>query len=419
MKNKSLDNSSLPTSLPAVLFYAFAGLMVTADLALMSGAVWVALRETGSTMLVGIILFVATLVPLIIKQINASLSKTGFRISVGSLCIYRYLAATALLLMALWGNESSTVLYLMIAFCVGIVNFITQSGIEMLNARLGALKFVEGSTSVKLVQLSVQLGAFAGAAAGGFLVELLPFSQFLLLLVAISLVVTVALQISLGQRLSVEPEATNTKANNANNTASGAPVIDRMPGGHFLLIGIMAMIGAHIGAFNGFLPFLYQTSHGWSGFEFGLASSMAALGALCAIALPLKKSVFLGLAVLLLISDAVLSFVAIRWLSIGSVFVIGLSVSFIRLMMRNEVITAEWAPSTKESVIGKMVMTFMVAMGCLPLVMGIVISNTPIDLNIAAFLFVGLALTLLLLTIVKLLSREKTVTTKGDVNYEA
>ncbi|EAR09350.1 hypothetical protein [Reinekea blandensis] len=408
--------STIKTTPTAALFYALAGLMVTADLALMSGAVWVALRETGSAMLVGVILFVATLVPLCIKQASAALSKTGVSLSVGSLSAYRYVAAVSFLVLALVGNTNATILYLAIAFGIGIVNFVTQSGIEMLNARLGEGEFVDRAKSVKFVQLSVQLGAFAGAASGGFLVEMLPFTSFLGVLVGVSLVVTIALQLTLSGQLSAQPNASGAVTSPSVATAN---VPEVLPEGRFLLIGIMAMVGAHIGAFNGFLPFLYQTIHGWSGYEFGLASAMAALGALCAIALPVKRSVLLGLAGLLLLSDALLSFVAIRWLSIGSVFVIGVSVSYVRLMMRHEVITADWTPGVKESLIGKMVMTFMVAMGCLPLLMGIVISNTPPELNAAALLFVGLAATLLGLTVSKLIAGEKRAQSEAEVNYES
>ncbi|MDJ0627708.1 MAG: hypothetical protein QNJ44_05575 [Rhodobacter sp.] len=386
----SSADSQTAVSHRAVLFYIITAVIVSADFALLTAVIWASVEATGSALVAGVVIFLSTVVPFLLGKIAHRMG-IGSDFSVKRLSFFRIAVCLAVVLAVILSGSVTSGLFAMIGFLIGVLNFLTQVGIEKLNARMIFLGFVDTKRGARFIQLCVQVSAFMGAATGGVLIDALDIAGAFLLLCTVSSIGTLIFLVLLTGSLSGEDLETDDAAA---PDAVGPSHEIRFTRGIALIVAGMVLIGAHIGAFNGLLPILYQSGLGWSGSDYGLASAMAAVGAIAATFAPQDRRLCLLFAVCLVLADLIIVITGMRLASFLSTFTVGFVVSYTRISLRISVLSLAAPQAEKEKLLGTMVSGLMIAMGCLPLVQGALVELSGGGLVLAKSGFVAIALAL-------------------------
>ncbi|MCI1738036.1 MAG: hypothetical protein LKM38_13340 [Pseudomonas veronii] len=158
-------------------FYSIVTLFTGLDMAIVIAMVWFGLETTGSTFLVGATLCVATVVPYLCEQYIGRFFT--IELSMKRLLYIRLTAFAAVLGLSFTDAALLPIGFLAIAFVVGVTDYFTISTLESKNTKLVLAGLTNSDTSARLMQTSIQIGAFGGALLGGVIVDVFTVNQTL------------------------------------------------------------------------------------------------------------------------------------------------------------------------------------------------------------------------------------------------
>ena len=326
-----------------ISFYLVVALLTLCDTAVFTAVIWLSMIITGSAFVLGSVLCLSVAVPFVLDWVMGGRLA---RLQPATLFGLRAAAFILVALLALGGAIDSFAGFILVGLVVGVADFLTVSFLEIRNTKYVVAGRIESGLASRLMQTAIQIGGFAGAVAGGLLVNgegSRVFIGFGLAGAAASL----PLLLLVPQLPAAMPAAMPAE------TAEGPAPTATPPGRAMLpvtgLLFGLALVSFHIGALNSMLPIVFQKVRFWTASSYGIASGCAGIGAFTVAALPPKRLNFLWFPWLLLAADAVLVFCPLLLFAAIAAFFVGAATNHLRITLRAQLMQrsgderqAEW-----------------------------------------------------------------------------
>jgi hypothetical protein len=339
-------------------FYSIVTLFTGLDMAIVIAMVWFGLETTGSTFLAGATLCVATVVPYLCEQFIGKFFTV--ELSMRRLLYIRLTAFGAILGLSLTDAALLPIGFLSIAFVVGVTDYFTISTLESKNTKLVLAGLTNSDTSARLMQTSIQIGAFGGALLGGVIVDIFSVNQTLQ-------IISLAAIVSLGATLLVAATPTSDDPVQAPDTS--AILARHLPANLYILIIVLSMIGFHIGAFNSLVPIVFQKLNEWNATLFGVASGLAGLGAFSAAVLPRIKLNSYSAMLMVVLADVAIVYFQNLYVMMAAAFLLGFCINSLRIQLRKTLI--ESAPNARiaDVIAAKSSLYYLLVSGSAPMIL--------------------------------------------------
>ncbi|MBD8193502.1 hypothetical protein IFR35_19405 [Pseudomonas fluorescens] len=339
-------------------FYSIVTLFTGLDMAIVIAMVWFGLETTGSTFLVGATLCVATVVPYLCEQYIGKFFT--IELSLKRLLYIRLAAFAAVLGLSFTQAAMLPIGFLAIAFVVGVTDYFTISTLESKNTKLVLAGLTDSDTCARLMQTSIQIGAFGGALLGGLIVDVFSVNQTLQ-------IISLAGIVSLAGVYLVADSPSAGAADQTAAATSAAPL--DLPRNLYILIIVLSMIGFHIGAFNSLVPIVFQKLNDWNATLFGVASGLAGLGAFSAAVLPRIKLNSYGAIALVILADVAIVYFQHLYVMMAAAFLLGFCINSLRIQLRKTLI--ESAPNARvaDVIAAKSSLYYLLVSGSAPMIL--------------------------------------------------
>ncbi len=339
-------------------FYSIVTLFTGLDMAIVIAMVWFGLESTGSTFLVGATLCVATVVPYLCEQYIGKF--LTIELSMKRLLYIRLTAFAAVLGLSFTDAALLPIGFLAIAFVVGVTEYFTISTLESKNTKLVLAGLTNSDTSARLMQTSIQIGAFGGALLGGVIVDMFSVNQTLQ-------IISLGAILSLVAILFVAATPTADAPERAADIHTAQPL--HLPRNLYILIIVLSMIGFHIGAFNSLVPIVFQKLNEWNAALFGVASGLAGLGAFSAAVLPRFKLNNYSAILLVILADVAIVYFQSLYLMMAAAFLLGFCINSLRIQLRKTLI--ESAPNARiaDLIAAKSSLYYLLISGSAPMIL--------------------------------------------------
>ncbi|MGY2964776.1 hypothetical protein PVE_R1G4396 [Pseudomonas veronii 1YdBTEX2] len=339
-------------------FYSIVTLFTGLDMAIVIAMVWFGLETTGSTFLVGATLCVATVVPYLCEQYIGRFFT--IELSMKRLLYIRLTAFAAVLGLSFTDAALLPIGFLAIAFVVGVTDYFTISTLESKNTKLVLAGLTNSDTSARLMQTSIQIGAFGGALLGGVIVDVFTVNQTLQ-------IISLGAILSLAAILFVAATPTADATEQVADTHTAQSL--QLPRNLYILIIVLSMIGFHIGAFNSLVPIVFQKLNEWNATLFGVASGLAGLGAFSAAVLPRIKLNSYSAILLVILADVAIVYFHNLYVMMAAAFLLGFCINSLRIQLRKTLI--ESAPNARiaDVIAAKSSLYYLLVSGSAPMIL--------------------------------------------------
>ncbi|WP_447096487.1 MFS transporter [Pseudomonas sp. CF10PS3] len=348
----------MKTNSTLTAFYSIVTLFTGLDMAIVIAMVWFGLETTGSTFLVGATLCVATVVPYLCEQYIGKFFT--IELSLKRLLYIRLAAFAAVLGLSFTQAALLPIGFLAIAFVVGVTDYFTISTLESKNTKLVLAGLTDSDTCARLMQTSIQIGAFGGALLGGLIVDVFSVNETLQI---ISLAAIVSLA---GVYLVADSPSAHGTDQTAASTAA-APL--DLPRNLYILIIVLSMIGFHIGAFNSLVPIVFQKLNEWNATLFGVASGLAGLGAFSAAVLPRIKLNSYGAIALVILADVAIVYFHNLYVMMAAAFLLGFCINSLRIQLRKTLIESAPNDRVADVIAAKSSLYYLLVSGSAPMIL--------------------------------------------------
>ncbi|MCT4496298.1 MFS transporter [Pseudomonas sivasensis] len=348
----------MKTNSTLTAFYSIVTLFTGLDMAIVIAMVWFGLETTGSTFLVGATLCVATVVPYLCEQYIGKFFT--IELSLKRLLYIRLAAFAAVLGLSFTQAALLPIGFLAIAFVVGVTDYFTISTLESKNTKLVLAGLTDSDTCARLMQTSIQIGAFGGALLGGLIVDVFSVNETLQI---ISLAAIVSLA---GVYLVADSPSAHGTDQTAASTAT-APL--DLPRNLYILIIVLSMIGFHIGAFNSLVPIVFQKLNEWNATLFGVASGLAGLGAFSAAVLPRIKLNSYGAIALVILADVAIVYFQNLYVMMAAAFLLGFCINSLRIQLRKTLIESAPNDRVADVIAAKSSLYYLLVSGSAPMIL--------------------------------------------------
>ena len=389
--------------------------MLLSDTMILIAVIWQAL-ELGITKLhIGGIMSTMAIVPWLLIKLFPRLK--GYSRSEPTQFFVWVRLVSLILLVGVWTAfyQNKIIALYLIAFISSGMSYYSNQIMETLFSYLVIGKHLSPQSSSRALQTHIQIGSFGGALLGGLIMSDSNFEVAFYFLLGLS---------SLGlfyktvyNRIFVNIKQVNSSPIKE-KVASEKPVLSAEKNSNnplffFMATGIAA-ITCQVGAFNFSIPIYLQEVKNWNASVYGLMSAFAGFGALFAsfpqirIALVVPFSLVFILDYLLIQSNN-------SYLSFGLCFILGFSVNYIRIRLREVILSqienhteaAEWSERCNT-------MSFIARTG-FPVVLAVLLSSFDFLSIGNVFVYCGLIISLFLFASyypIKILQNKKTLKTK-------
>ena len=348
----------MKTNSTLTAFYSIVTLFTGLDMAIVIAMVWFGLETTGSTFLVGATWCVATVVPYLCEQYIGKFFT--IELSLKRLLYIRLAAFAAVLGLSFTQAALLPIGFLAIAFVVGVTDYFTISTLESKNTKLVLAGLTDSDTCARLMQTSIQIGAFGGALLGGLIVDVFSVNETLQI---ISLAAIVSLA---GVYLVADSPSAHGTDQTAASTAA-APL--DLPRNLYILIIVLSMIGFHIGAFNSLVPIVFQKLNEWNATLFGVASGLAGLGAFSAAVLPRIKLNSYGAIALVILADVAIVYFQNLYVMMAAAFLLGFCINSLRIQLRKTLIESAPNDRVADVIAAKSSLYYLLVSGSAPMIL--------------------------------------------------
>lgn len=348
----------MKTNSTLTAFYSIVTLFTGLDMAIVIAMVWFGLETTGSTFLVGATLCVATVVPYLCEQYIGKFFT--IELSLKRLLYIRLAAFAAVLGLSFTQAALLPIGFLAIAFVVGVTDYFTISTLESKNTKLVLAGLTDSDTCARLMQTSIQIGAFGGALLGGLIVDVFSVNETLQI-ISLSAIVSLA-----GVYLVADSPSAHGTDQTAASTAA-APL--DLPRNLYILIIVLSMIGFHIGAFNSLVPIVFQKLNEWNATLFGVASGLAGLGAFSAAVLPRIKLNSYGAIALVILADVAIVYFQNLYVMMAAAFLLGFCINSLRIQLRKTLIESAPNDRVADVIAAKSSLYYLLVSGSAPMIL--------------------------------------------------
>lgn len=389
------------STLPA--FYSIVTLFTGLDMAIVIAMVWFGLETTGSTFLVGVTLCVATVVPYACEHYIGKF--ITIELSMKRLLYIRLIAFAAILGLSFTDAVLLPIGFLSIAFLVGVTDYFTISTLESKNTKLVLAGFTNSDTSARLMQTSIQIGAFGGALLGGVIVDVFSVNQTLQ-------IISIAAIACLAAILLVSATPSPLKQDEAPGIAATTTL--QLPRNLYILIIVLSMIGFHIGAFNSLVPIVFQKLNEWNATLFGVASGLAGLGAFSAAVLPQLKLKSHGAVLIIILADVAIVYFQSFYLMMVAAFILGFCINSLRIQLRKTLIESAANDRVADLIASKSSLYYLLVSGSAPMILTFFTTNSFLGLEGARVLMIVSAVLLGCAVLAWMMSREVSPATTAD-----
>lgn len=373
------------------LFYMFTSLFTFMEISLLIVIIWETMKVMKTSLYLGIVLSISSLLVYFFKKFFAR------RLSINKFIIDNFLLSIFMLIVLII-NINIEYSLLILIFLTGALNFIRLSTFNSENTKLVLDGVIDKTKASKIMQTSVQIGAFSGSFVGSFLIANYDFK----LIFYIYLVVNVVLSLSLlfTYKISSTDKKEKSEKEESKTQDSSHNEHIKMSGYLISLLLIMGLIGFHISAFNILVPTIFQFINHWDATSYGMASGIAGVGAfLASLVYANKKNVVVILSFTLIIADYILAFIGIEPLSIGIAFIIGFSINFMRIDVSLRLIEISKTKQIADVVSQKSTLFYSLFNGVAPAIVAIIISKKLLGVNYANDVFLVIPVIIFLLVI--------------------
>lgn len=389
------------STLPA--FYFIVTLFTGLDMAIVIAMVWFGLETTGSTFLVGVTLCVATVVPYACEHYVGKF--ITIELSMKRLLYIRLIAFAAILGLSFTDAVLLPIGFLSIAFLVGVTDYFTISTLESKNTKLVLAGFTNSDTSARLMQTSIQIGAFGGALLGGVIVDVFSVNQTLQ-------IVSIAAIACLAAIFLVSATPSPLKQDEAPGIAATTTL--QLPRNLYILIIVLSMIGFHIGAFNSLVPIVFQKLNEWNATLFGVASGLAGLGAFSAAVLPQLKLKSHSAVLIIILADVAIVYFQSFYLMMVAAFILGFCINSLRIQLRKTLIESAANDRVADLIASKSSLYYLLVSGSAPMILTFFTTNSFLGLEGARVLMIVSAVLLGCAVLAWMMSREVSPATTAD-----
>ncbi|WP_179180036.1 MFS transporter [Pseudomonas sivasensis] len=348
----------MKTNSTLTAFYSIVTLFTGLDMAIVIAMVWFGLETTGSTFLVGATLCVATVVPYLCEQYIGKFFT--IELSLKRLLYIRLAAFAAVLGLSFTQAALLPIGFLAIAFVVGVTDYFTISTLESKNTKLVLAGLTDSDTCARLMQTSIQIGAFGGALLGGLIVDVFSVNETLQI---ISLAAIVSLA-----GVYLVADSPSAKGTDQTAASTAAAPLD-LPRNLYILIIVLSMIGFHIGAFNSLVPIVFQKLNEWNATLFGVASGLAGLGAFSAAVLPRIKLNSYGAIALVILADVAIVYFQSLYVMMAAAFLLGFCINSLRIQLRKTLIESAPNDRVADVIAAKSSLYYLLVSGSAPMIL--------------------------------------------------
>ena len=348
----------MKTNSTLTAFYSIVTLFTGLDMAIVIAMVWFGLETTGSTFLVGATLCVATVVPYLCEQYIGKFFT--IELSLKRLLYIRLAAFAAVLGLSFTQAALLPIGFLAIAFVVGVTDYFTISTLESKNTKLVLAGLTDSDTCARLMQTSIQIGAFGGALLGGLIVDVFSVNETLQI---ISLAAIVSLA-----GVYLVADSPSAKGTDQTAASTAAAPLD-LPRNLYILIIVLSMIGFHIGAFNSLVPIVFQKLNEWNATLFGVASGLAGLGAFSAAVLPRIKLNSYGAIALVILADVAIVYFQNLYVMMAAAFLLGFCINSLRIQLRKTLIESAPNDRVADVIAAKSSLYYLLVSGSAPMIL--------------------------------------------------
>lgn len=313
-------------------FYATLIIFYFSDMALLLSVIWLSYQVTKNPIILGVMLFVSTLIPLMIKKF----SKINLlSLSFSHLMIMRIVLYLMVFLLSLF--EPNIYGFVALSCIFGILGVSIVSNYESYNNYLVVQECISAKDGARYMQTVIQIGAFAGAMIGGFLLNHLSFFWTMTSIVLVDVVFSLLCLYLI--KFSFLDYNSNSNKNyleesNKNQLSINKLGLDKTK--FYILCLAIGLIGVHITSFNLTTPIIFQEIKQWSAQDFGLSSAFAGIGAFVAVFLKSNFRHSLWIAMVLIVVDIFFVILPNKILSLMMCFLIGLCMNSVRILIREQ-----------------------------------------------------------------------------------
>ncbi|UNE53497.1 hypothetical protein [Bartonella machadoae] len=325
-------------------FYGLVVLLYFSDMVLFLSNLWNAYRITSSSVFLGVTMALGTLTPYLLKKSGRVHIKSSLQLV--DLYKRRIIIYSLLLLIAFFHCIDSFLGFIAVSISIGYLSLITLSTLETYNTKLALSGYISAQKAARIMQTVVQIGAFLGAALGGYLLEITS-SQGIAAGVGynglIAAICMFDIIISLVAGYVIFRDEYNT-TDGATFVAEKEPTFtsqaDSLSLELKLLCACRGFIGFHICAYNTLATILFQSVKNFSPEYYGLCSAVAGVGAFLAAFIKIPRFEFILPALMLSTSDLIFSITQSPYLAVFFCFFIGFSMNTMRINARKHTIEA-------------------------------------------------------------------------------
>ena len=308
-------------------FYGALIVFYFSDMALLIMVIWLSYKTTKNPLILGLILFVSTIIPFILKKFS--------KINLLSLSVHHLMLSRILfysIVFVLSALNPSIYSFIGLALISGLLGVSILSNYETYNNYLVVNNIVSANKASRYMQTVIQIGAFGGAMIGGMLLNHLSFfySMASIVLVDIVFVFIFMMWAKNGYFVKIKIK----ESNNNKQTVNQLYFLDKKQ--IYLLWIILGFVGVHITSFNLTTPIIFQEIKQWTAQDFGLSSAFAGMGAFCAAFIKSNTKYCLVMVICLIFADLIFVMSNIKILSLAICFLIGFFINSIRILIREK-----------------------------------------------------------------------------------
>ncbi|MDV5169709.1 hypothetical protein [Photobacterium rosenbergii] len=368
--------------------YALLAITVLFDMSIQIAMIWKILELTGSTVYMGIIVSIGAFTPYIISNIKRLSGKIYLTRNIFFL---RLLLFFITLISIMTNSVEITAVIFLIAIISSCNMICAINMFEIKNSSFVRDELIEASNASRILQTTIQIGAFFGALLGGWLLKQYTLNEFFSYILILSGLISL-FNLFIPRHQSVAQKVNNQEIPELSQRES-----------FFVPVLLTVLTGLHIGSFNAFVPIFYQLYRDWGPEVLGLASGLAGVGALGAALLPQNKWVYLTSAFLIVIGDVGLFLLELPYLSILFCLFIGYAVNSVRISSRTDILKSKANEIDVNTAISNSNYYFYIVSGTVPMLIIMSLSFfslSPLIYGVALVL-IGLAtsISILILTI--------------------
>lgn len=378
-----------------ILVIIFSGFDMVFNIALL----WHGFQVTKTPVVIGTILTISVLIPFFISRLLAK--KNSLRLDIKKLVYVRLICFSLILVSTFFSAWSYLAGIILIAFIIGVCNYLTISTLESINTQLVITKLIDSNKASRWMQTSIQIGAFSGSLIAGILLD---YTNINTMSYIVSFLGLVCLFFSKNLTY-LDLSKMNTNEIHENEREGDL----KLDGVIITLYLSLSFVGFHIAAFNSMIPIVFQELNEWSASYFGIASGLAGIGALTAALIKFseKQRYLVLLTIIIILADIFIvytnTFIVIPFTAIA----LGFCINTVRIAIRQLLIEKATDSTSADIIAQQSSVSYLLASSLAPMILTLLIMPDFFGIEASRMMLVSSAIFLLLFVLLNRFIQKK------------